>query len=309
MSWIATSAIAGLLLLPATWRLYTFRPTASANGDYSFSLVHLLYALWTFLTGYSLGPSAAELHLPSRLAVTVRYAPLIVPVLGSVGVLCLAGARQLHRRDQNSFFILIAWFLCPILFALAGSLVTVHPFNVRYVILAFPPLVAAIALGVDSLGHRWLRWTASAGVVLMSCASLFGYFHIDRYAREDNRGAGRFLTEHAVAGDLVVASAPYTVETLLYYVRGVVPIVVGYPTREKQVDSSKVAVELATLVGQRQRFWLFLSRTYSSDPNDRLANYCDHHFRTLLTFTGNGVRLALYQRLPLEDSEPALDDQ
>lgn len=297
-SWIATIAATGLLLLPVAWRLYSLPPVASANDEYAFNPLHLVYTVWTFFTGYSLGPSVSDLHLPDKAAIVLRYAPLIVPTLVILSLVCLTGARELRRVDRTSFKVILAWLLCPLTFAVVGSLLTVHPFNVRYAILAFPPVVAVSALGIETARRRWFRMAALAGFVLISGMSLVGYFQIDRFSREDNRGAGRFVAQHATDGDLVIANAPYTADALEYYAREAATMVVGYPSGKQQFDASKLAADLTTLVGARQRFWLFLSRTFSSDVHDDLIHYCDSHFRTRLTFVGNGVRLILYERSP-----------
>ena len=66
--------------------------------------------------------------------------------------------------------------------------------------------------------------------ILCSRHSLGNYFFDSRYFREDNRGAGAYLSGNAAIGDLVFAHAPYTALNLEYYARRPDLTVVGYPT-------------------------------------------------------------------------------
>jgi 4-amino-4-deoxy-L-arabinose transferase-like glycosyltransferase len=295
-SWAMTFGVTAFLLLPAGWRLYTFPPLESANPEYSFSPIHVVYGIWTFATGYSLGPSLGELHRPDRGRLLLHHLPLILPILAFFAILGLGGAKELWQRSRAVLRILLLWFVIPMAFAIVGSLVTVHPFNVRYGILSYPPFIAAIALGTEGLRARRMRSIAWLAIFVVSVVSLYGYLFLGRYSREDTRAAGQFLRAYAMPGDVVIASAPQTTPTLTYYYRDTSAAIIGYPTKERYVEPSRIEADLATILHGRDRFWLFQSRTYQSDPNDDLGRYCDQHFQREKSLDGNGIRMILYRK-------------
>jgi len=304
LSWVVTFLAIGLLLVPAAWRLYALPPVMSANARYSFNPLHVVYGLWSFGTGYSLGPSLTELHGAGTRQVLLHYGPLVGLVLAFIGGLCLWGARGLFQGSITGFRIVMVWFAIPVAFAVLGSMMTVHPFNVRYAILSFPPFLGAMAVGMEGLRARPLRWAAWGILAAVSMVSIYQYFYLGRYQREDNRAGGQFLSLHASPGDLVIASAPYTVDALSYYYPERSSRIIGYPDAGTFVDASRIRTDLAALLGQRARFWLFLSRTYHSDPNGALVAYCDSSFHRGQALEGNGIRVILYTRTQSGRTDP-----
>ena len=315
--WLRLFAAIGLLLIPAVYRLIVFAPSASADASRTFGLAFVPYAVWAFATGYSIGPTLTQLHLPSRLATTLRYWPLILPIGLIVVTLATAGAVSLWKWSRATFWMVGLWLAFPLAFALLGTLATRHPFNVRYVILSFPAFVIVVASGVLATRQPLWRAGAAAALLVVSALSLGNYYFVSRYFREDNRAAGHYLTANAATGDLVVADAPYTALNLTYYARRPDLTIVGYPPQESPASGAAGvlrggvtnaatrpsmradSLQLQDIIGARNRVWVFLSRTYHGVPGGVVLDFCDRHFRRLRQLeTDNDILLILYERRP-----------
>ncbi len=151
-------------------------------------------------------------------------------------------------------------------------------------------------MGVQSLRFTWVRATAFIIIGFISLFSLSNYYFNERYQREDNRGAGQFLTSHSQANDLIIVTAPYTLRSLKYYYSGNSDLVfTPYPSGHGLVKPARLESDLKTIIKDRGRFWLFLSRTFHSDPKGYIKRYCDRNFLRRLEFKSTGVELILYQ--------------
>jgi hypothetical protein len=258
-----------------------------------------------------------ELHLPDRAAATLRFAPIILPIALLFAALATAGLLTLWRRSQRTFWIVAAWFLFPIGFAVGGTLITRFPFNVRYVILALPSFLIVVALGVCSLRDP-ARWLAMCAFVFVSIYSIRNYLFEPRYFREDNRAAGVYLAGHAAAGDLVIADAPYTALNLQYYARRADISYAGFPrpievfdtvprsggvfrrsASTQMTNQGADSTNLNRTISGRRSFWVFLSRSYHGAPANEIVPYCEGRFSRNGQFsTPNDILLIHYERVP-----------
>jgi hypothetical protein len=303
--WLTLLGAVLLLIAPMIYRLLIIPPAQSANTFQSFSPFFVPYTIWAFGTGYSLGPTLNELHGldPIRMRVVLSYFPTILPVMLFFCILLLLGVLQLRKRDNLLFRVTALWFILPLIFALIGSIITVHPFSVRYAVLSFPPFLVFLTAGTQGFRGKWARRSTFAIIAIICIFSLKNYFFDERYHRDDNRAAGQFLSAHALPNDLVIASAAYTSDNLRYYYQGMPVKIVGYPQKKNQIETgarfiepSRVETDLEAIFGERERFWLFLSRTYHSDPHGYIRNYCDVHFNRERELKGSGVDLVLYKK-------------
>ena len=307
-SWLATFAAVALMSVPGVYLLLRVPPTVSANPFYLFSPSHVAYTLWTYATGYSLGPNLLELRTEG-LTVVRRNLVLIVPIMGLYATLLALGLGRLWRSRRDAATALVVWMTVPIAFVVLGAWLTSHPYNVRYTLLALPPTLMLLASGIHWLPVRSLRIGAAILVVTCSAASLWNYYTDPRYYREDNRGAAAFIQAGSEPRELVIASAPYTIVPLDHYL-GRTPLeLVGYPTAATAgapergrslgamfVHPERVAEDFRRLLGNRRTFWLFLSRTFHSDPEGHLRSYMDQHYRRITEYSGPGVEAIRYER-------------
>jgi hypothetical protein len=96
---------------------------------------------------------------------------------------------------------------------------------------------------------------------------------------------------------------------LRHYLRNSSLQVVGYPGGESRstaedghslggmfVQADRLAGDLAGIIGDRPGFWLFLSRTFHSDPEGQLQRYLSARYRSTAQYAGPGVQLIHYSR-------------
>ncbi len=297
-AWIATFVGVALLCIPAVYRLASFPPTNSADAERALSPVQLGYTLWSFVVGYSFGPSLGELHAADRHAVLEQYAVSVVPVALLIAAAMTWGAITLTRRNARVAGVMALWFLFPLLFVIVGALVTVHPFNVRYAVISFIPVTVVLAIALDSLPTAGLRLAGWTGLLALSAVSLHAYYIDPRYARDDNRGAGQFFTAHADREEVVVAHRAFTAKDFRFYAPPGTTVI-PYPAGDRPITSADVEGDLGRLVHEAPRFWIFLSR---STPGEiaPLLDYCDRHYHRdpAASFRSTGVELLACVRGP-----------
>jgi 4-amino-4-deoxy-L-arabinose transferase-like glycosyltransferase len=314
--WLSSFAAITLLIMPALYLLIRTPPTGSADALRSFNPLSLLYVVWTFTTGFSLGPTLGELHTPDRLSSIIGYLPLILPTMFLVCGLVVLGAHRLRMQNILVYKYVILWFLFPIAFAVLGSVVSVHPFNVRYAILSFPAFMIVLACGIEGVPNERVRLVTFAIILLVSGLSLNNYYHHESYQRENNRAAGRFLARHALPNDLVIAYAPYTAKNLHYYhnkykrydititrYRGMLLEDVNdqlSKTVNNTIGSDGAAKspipivrDIGKMINGRDRFWIFLSRAHQGNVRGNLIGLCDKDFQNEVDVTWNDARLLL----------------
>lgn len=305
--WIAAFAAIGLLILPAFLRYFTLGGQSPEEWPNPVGLGNIGFMLWAFSTGYSLGPSVAELHEPEPLRTALASAHLIAPILLLVTALLLVGSLAVWRRSRTALASIALLVMVPIAFSVLGAVVMHYTFNVRYVTIAFPGFVVLLASGILAFRSPPARWLSGAAILLVDAVALGNYYFDPRYAREDNRGASAFIQRvGSLDSDLVVVSAPYTSLALDYYLRRSPRLVAPVPGEPPRGKPMAVESEAARLLEGRDRFWLFLSRTYHSDPENSLRRFADAHFDRDTAFVGVGVEAIRYVRrdaAPVDDRD------
>jgi mannosyltransferase len=306
--WVATFAAVALLSMPGVYLLLRVPPTVSANPFYLFSPAHVAYTLWAFASGYSLGPNLIELRIEGVTSIT-RNLLTIVPIMSLFSILLALGLFQLWRTRRDVVAALGLWMTMPIAFVILGAWLTSHPYNVRYTLLALPPTLMLLATGTRFFTARPVRIGATTLLLACSAVSLWNYYTDPRYYRDDNRGAAAFIRTRAEPHDLVIASAAYTTVPLGHYLATTPIELVGYPTPAARdapergaslgamfVRPERVADDFRRLLGDRRSFWLFLSRTFHSDPEGHVQRYADLHYRRVDEYVGPGVHAIRYHR-------------
>jgi uncharacterized membrane protein len=297
--WVAVFAGAGLLILPGFLRYFTLSGYPSNRTDGTVGAAEVGFVLWVFSVGYSLGPSLEELHGASPARTALAATAVIAPVLVLIAALLALGARALGRRAPRALWSVLAVGVVPVAFSVAGSIVSRYPFNVRYVAVAFPAFVVLLASGVLSLRHAWARRVAGGALCSVQLLALGNYYHDPRYAREDNRGASAFIQRvGSLDRELVVVAASYTSVALDYYLRRSPRLVAPFPGHELHGDRARASRYAERLLGDRERFWIFLSRTYHSDESRLLLRYADSLFVRDTAYRGPGVAAIRYVRRP-----------
>lgn len=295
--WLLVFGIIILLTLPGAFQILPLSSQPSADLHRSFNLLFVPYTIWTFITGYSLGPTVVELHMPDRFNYVIANIHIILPIMLFCCSLFCFGTIKLWKQDKLIFLFVALWFLFPLGNAILGSIITVQPFNIRYAILAFAPFLIFCAIGIWDLKFTCMPIVALSIAGLISVLSLYNYYFDGRYQRDNNRAAAEFLMTHAKPNDLVIGSASYTLTNLKYYYHGKHDLIFkGYPVDGKNAKYARLESDLSKIITNRNHFWLFLSRTFHSDPQEYIRKFVDEYFIRNIEFTSNGVELIRYKR-------------
>lgn len=253
------------------------------RGATTFHAAAVPFALYTFAAGYTLGPSLRELRTrPAREALRRNALPLAAAgaVFGALGILGLAALR---RRGRLGDFLL--WTLPAALLVSWFALNNFKVFHPRYLAVAFPPLLLAVAAAFADLKPP-LRLALGIAVAALWAVSLSQMWFVPRFGKEDYRSAVAHIRAHALAGEhLVVLGADHPIE---YYNRGALPIErvwLGFAN-----DLARFERELDRAQGGRAA-WVVLSRGEDSDPERRVPRWLGKRFPDAARFQSEGVEV------------------
>lgn len=204
-----------LVTVPVTRMLLGSLENANSGTPRSSSVLELPYTFLTFSSGFTVGPSLADLHSPQGPGAILGRHPVIVAVLLVFGSIAVFGLHQLRsQRDLGSW--LCPWlFVAPAGVFLIALILPDMTYQVRYSFAALPAFCLLLAIGLESLPDR-LRWPALAAVVLLNGFALWNLYFDPAYDKADLRGAiahvrseGDGQSQVAVVGQVVLAMPFY----------------------------------------------------------------------------------------------------
>ncbi|KAA3616258.1 MAG: hypothetical protein DWQ05_10965 [Calditrichaeota bacterium] len=294
VKWIATFAFIGLLILPVILELYLIPKLRSADSFRSFNVLSIPYTFWVFISGYSLGPSVAELHTQDSMKYLKNSLLFIVPTGSYFALLLFKGFFEL-KKNKSNFILIFLWISVPAVFALLGSFFSNQPFNARYVILVFPAIILLWAIAIASIGNKKIQLFSLGLYFLINIVSLSNLFFNPRYFKEDNRAASLFFKQHAAKADMVICSAFYAKKGLQYYTDHPESKLIGYRPNKMESRAGIITADLKEIIGTQQSFWLFLSRNYNQKQVDIIRKYCDKFFVRAIDEKFTGVELTFYK--------------
>jgi 4-amino-4-deoxy-L-arabinose transferase-like glycosyltransferase len=286
-----------VLVLPAFYRTAIVPPIVRGAQTWRpFNSLSIPYVLWAFSIGYTLGPSITELHMPDRMNSVVGYMHIILPIMIVFFTVFLIGAYNLFRQDKSKFLCASLWLLFPLSFAVGGAIFSANEFNVRYTILSFPPFLIFLTNGMLNIKFKWIRICTLGLVLLISVLSLSNHYFNHKYYKEDNRGAGQFLLSYAAPHDLVLCVTGYTERDLQHYTNDAKIIIDRLVAKTLYIEPDTIPRTVSKKISGKEQFWLFLSRTYHSDPESNIRKYCEDHFFRKKKYRSDGVELLLYSK-------------
>jgi uncharacterized membrane protein len=255
-----------LCMLPAIWLLIgdvAFQ-TSTILSRTPFTLAAFGYTFFSFVAGYSVGPSMRELHAISANQAVLLALPWLATLTGGLLMLIFNARRELRQwvwLRRTAIFVLLPVLLCGVL----AELLVVN-FKPQYVLWAAIPIFVglgrAIALGLD-------RWPTQIAVMLLCfvfAASLYNRRFVAAYQNDDVKTAAHFLKTQADREAPVFVIACYMEAPLRYYLGEgwrVRPLPdVGY-----QAQYLDEVLQALTSDGEaRAPFWLVYTRAYHGDP-------------------------------------------
>ena len=297
-------ALAGVLLVVMPWtlkatgiwaveRLAVGGETGVAlRGETTFTPVALLFTVFTFFYGYSLGPSLRELHQPDRLAMLTSYWPLLT-VAGGVATAALMSGLVRLRRGRWSLLI---WIGLPVLAVTILAWRNVKPFNPRYLAVVFPWVLLLATAGLLAFSRWWGQWLTIVLSVLFLWSAA-GYHFEPRFGKADLRGATAYVTAHEADGDLILV--PVVTGVFRYYYQGRNEIADSFGSGVLQTEE-QVHAFLSARVGDAQHCWVILARSWYFDPHDWLPQILAREGEILCEERFTGVRLYSWEPMRRE---------
>ena len=211
--WIAALAIL-LGTAPFGFRLASAVGHAAGTGSPPRDLTGLEvpYTLFTYLAGYSLGPSVRELQNEGARAAVFSHAPETLLVAVTIAAV-LALASRLRTVAASRLALL---FVLPMISAALGSALTGKAYNVRYAVPGMVGFVGLAAMAISSVS-RTRRRVLLVGLVGLCCWADAQWFLVPRYRKEDSRAAVAWLAANLLPGARVAVAPGYQAEVLAYY--------------------------------------------------------------------------------------------
>jgi 4-amino-4-deoxy-L-arabinose transferase-like glycosyltransferase len=238
---------------------------APLRGATTMPALAVPYTFYAFAAGFSLGPTPAALHAPGRgLA---DHAPVIALVAVLYGSLTVGGLLATTARRPATAFFLVVWIAIPFALAAWLALTNVKVWNARYVAVAYPAFLLAVAAGLAAL-PAWPRRLVTVLVLALSLVGLWNLRRDPAYAKEDYRSAGAYLDRHLAPADaLIGVGAPAPV--FLYAERRPATYLLVHPHRIG--DEAELRQRLGAAADDHPRVWLLRARPYQSDPANHVG--------------------------------------
>jgi hypothetical protein len=232
-----------------------------------FDLPALGYTLFSFLAGFSVGPSLRDLHsLPTRTAMLE-----VLPWLLGVGLPAayLTTLGYLDRTTRSSWRLLAALVAVPIGLCWILTAAMDTGYRVRYVVWGAAPLLMLLALGLVTRRGSLGRGLSLVLLVLVFGASIIHRHTQARYMNEDARGAARLITQLAAPSSPVFVVSSYMAAPVRYYLGDTRALSPLFPTPNPTATDSALAV-IHQMAPSGQKFWVLYSRPFDSDPEGHL---------------------------------------
>jgi hypothetical protein len=244
----------------------------------------LAYTLFTFLAGFSLGPSLRELHTIGPLDAVRDVLPWAVPVGLAAGYLLIRGWTE--PRQRPACYRLLALIATTLVACGVASAAMELGYRVRYVVWCAGPLLILVALGVAE-ARRWVALAAFGVLAFVSTVAVANRHTVGRYMNEDARGAARLVERMSDASTPVFVISGYMANPVEYYLdasRTLSPL--WYAQTNLSPGTGLGTIRRTTGFGRT--FWLLYSRPFDGDPHGRILDDLEHlaHLRLMAEVPG-----------------------
>jgi uncharacterized membrane protein len=287
--WLLATGVAGLLFVP--WVLILLhREDLTAGLEKAVGPAMALgYTALTFIAGYNIGPSVAELHVNRGLSALVPHWPYLT-VYGLLGAAALGAVVRQWRRERCSLSLAACMVAWPLLGALAVSQAMPSiTYNVRYALAAVPFLCLGFGVALAPL-RTGLRVILVVGFIGLSGLSLWRGQTLPQYLREDNRAAAAYVAQAGQAGELVLlqASVPFK-----YYFQRQDMVLEAIPRGLSKEERVSLAQRLAR---EYPSLWLVECRSWTVDASGVVAETLRQALSIESRMEFAGVRVTHYRR-------------
>jgi len=191
---------------------------------------------------------------------------------------------------------LFLYLLIPLILTLLLNWQNAKAFNARYVLVGFPAFVCFIAVGLAGL-KRW-RGLALALLVLLTLSTSVGNsFFNGRYARDDVRGAVRYVEAHIQTGECVFA--PTVTRIVEHYYEGVEEVHAVY--NPPGWPREKTDARLETIFAWCNSLWYIRARPWADDADGYVRDRLGQRYRKTQLVNFNGVEVIHFEQKKGDD--------
>lgn len=255
--WVAQSA--AVLLIAPFLVFNILRASQGVHTQYHVDIALAVgYAFWSFLNGFSIGPSVADLHGAEKFSILAQHLPVLMSLLMIHFLVAIAVVFALIKASNRTFYflgIVIPTCFVSMLFITISS--TVLP---RYLIMVVPFLWAGVATAVVGYRSRIFRWGIPVILVGINAVSLVNLYTNPYYQKDDYRQLSRIVAEGG-------RNIP------VYFIGP------AHPLRYYRVSPAFRLVNLSDLAFLEQagrdypKYWLVIDQTrlWQFDPTDQIS--------------------------------------
>ncbi|MCA9262827.1 MAG: glycosyltransferase family 39 protein [Planctomycetales bacterium] len=258
-----------------------------------FALPAFAYTVFSWFSGFSIGPSARELHsLSSRNAIFMAapWGSVLLLILGALAF----GIRSWSR--PRWWWAMVATTIGGLLAMGIGCNVLGVGYNVRYVSWLVIPLVISLAGGIVAGSPRQLSAAATVALFLFFALALANRTCLPKYQTEDARGLAAYLKSHRQQPVILISG--YMSLPVGHYLDGHWPLTyLDFDLAPQQRDPA-LADLLRHEIGD-QPFWYVESRTFHEDAAGTLRARLDTYAE--LTLESRFAGIELYAGRPRTD--------
>jgi hypothetical protein len=241
------------------------------------------YTLFSFESGYTLGPSRNELHTLGARDAFFAALPWLLAVGAVVGCLVLKGAIELWQRREFVYWITLL-ALPFVLVMTAGALLGIT-YNTRFLVCSWIPYCILVSCGLMAFSSK-ARVVAVVALTCIYGIAIVNRHFIPRYENEDVHAVAQFLK--SAESRPVFVCAGYLDQPLLKYVEESAQIV-RLVDRGFSEGSDERA--LSTVLSHESPFWLLYSRPFHGDPDGVILQTLQRERAMKSVFEAAGVRL------------------
>lgn len=314
--WAATQVLA---VLPfCYWMLLTINKMGNPAGtEKPAFLLWVPYTLYTFVVGFSFGPTATDLRFGHVQTALLQHGLAILAAAAGTAVLLLCGLVTLRRsRNWLGLSWLLMWLAVPIGLAIFATLVTKIQFHPRYVIVSYPPLIIILAAAISGLLDRIAGragndatpatssgWIVRAGVLgavvllaVCTAISMSNLYTSPLYAKEDPRELASLVVNRN-PDTLVISNNYHVAKPLTYYTKQSWMQVIGPDkvVEQKRTPDMIIAEVKPLLTSACHEIMLIQYRSWESDPADKIRTWLDDTQQLEKTYEWPGVALRMYR--------------
>ncbi len=231
------------------------------------SLAAIGYTVFSFESGYTLGPSRSQLHTISVREAAQSALPWFLLIGLYVVPTWARGVRFLAKRDQLAYWMSAVFV--PLLLTVMACRLFGLTFNSRFLLCCWVPYAIVLASGIMAFAVR-IRLMVGTLMLIVAGMAVYHHHHDPLYANEDLRSAVRYI--HQFEPRPIVVCAGYMHDVVNHYLPQSDKAWPQVPRLKDRAHSEGSTVEVLKAVEalDGQKFWFIYCRAYDGDPEGEI---------------------------------------